>query len=91
MLDKGMDPEHDRETRRDFTQRVPLRLGDLAGKGKIARLGKGRELSGVYALKAIQRAALYASDSNKSDGSILFRRTFAARSMAVMADRQIPK
>src|SRR5207249_4472983 len=44
MIDKGMDPERDRETRKDFVQRVSLQLGDMARKGKIERIGKGPSL-----------------------------------------------
>jgi len=42
--DYSMDPERDHETRKDFTQRVTLQLGDLARKGKVQRIGKGRSL-----------------------------------------------
>lgn len=44
MREKGLDPDNDRATRRDFTQRFTLQLASLARKGKIGRVGQGRSL-----------------------------------------------
>jgi hypothetical protein len=44
MRDKGLDPEHDPATRTDLVRRVGLQLNDMARKGKVERMGKGRAL-----------------------------------------------
>jgi hypothetical protein len=44
MLDKGLNPEADKATRRDFVRRVNMQLNNLAQKGKINRNGKARAL-----------------------------------------------
>jgi hypothetical protein len=51
MRDKGMDPENDPVTRTDFVRRVTLQLNEMARKGKIEKVGRGRavrwKLAGV--------------------------------------------
>lgn len=44
MRDKGLDPETDPPTRTDFARRVTMALADMARKGKVDRIGKGRAL-----------------------------------------------
>jgi hypothetical protein len=44
LRDKGLDPDNDPATRTDFVRRVGLQLNDMARKGKVARIGKGRAL-----------------------------------------------
>jgi hypothetical protein len=44
MRNKGLDAEHDPVTRTDFVRRVGLQLNDMARKGKVERVGKGRAL-----------------------------------------------
>src|SRR6266852_4785950 len=44
MRDKGLDPNNDPVTRTDFVRRVGLQLNDMARKGKVERIGKGRAL-----------------------------------------------
>ena len=44
MRDKGFDPQSDPSTRTDFVRRVTIQLADMARKGKVARIGKGRAL-----------------------------------------------
>jgi hypothetical protein len=44
MRDKGLDPDHDPVTRTDFVRRVGLQLNDMQRKGKIERIGRGKEL-----------------------------------------------
>jgi hypothetical protein len=39
-----MDPDHDLETRTDFVRHVTMQLNDMARKGKVERIGKGRAL-----------------------------------------------
>jgi hypothetical protein len=41
MRDKGLDPDHDPVTRRDFVHRVTLQLNDMHRKGKLEKIGKG--------------------------------------------------
>jgi hypothetical protein len=49
MRDKGLDPDHDPVTRTDFVRRVGLQLNDMARKGKVERIGKGRALRWILA------------------------------------------
>jgi hypothetical protein len=49
MHDKGLDPENDPATRTDFVRRVGLQLNDMARKGKVERIGKGRALRWILA------------------------------------------
>jgi hypothetical protein len=44
MRDKGLDPDNDPVTRTDFVRRVGLQLNDVARKGKVERVGRGRAL-----------------------------------------------
>ena len=44
MREKGLDPESDPVTRTDFVRRVTLQLNDLARKGKVEKVGKGRAM-----------------------------------------------
>lgn len=44
MREKGLDPDNDIETRRDFVRRVGLQLGEMHRKGKLKRLGRGKSL-----------------------------------------------
>jgi hypothetical protein len=42
MRDKKLDPDSDPVTRTDFVRRVTMQLNDLARKGQVEKLGKGR-------------------------------------------------
>ena len=44
MREKGLDPESDPATRTDFVRRVTLQLNDVARKGKVEKIGKGRAM-----------------------------------------------
>lgn len=44
MRAKGLDPDRDQPTRTDFVRRVSMQLTDMARKGKVERIGKGRAL-----------------------------------------------
>jgi len=44
MRDKELDPDNDPVTRTDFVRRVTLQLNDLARKGKVEKIGRGRAM-----------------------------------------------
>jgi hypothetical protein len=50
MKDKGLDPEADRKTRRDFTRRILVSLHDLKKADQIEKVGHGRGV--VWRLKS---------------------------------------
>jgi hypothetical protein len=44
MRDKGVDPDNDPETRKDFVRRFGLQLNNMQREGKIERIGRGKAL-----------------------------------------------
>jgi len=44
MREKYLDPQSDRITRIDFVGRVSLAFGDMARKGKVETIGRGRAM-----------------------------------------------
>lgn len=44
MRDKGVDPDNDPETRKDFVRRFGLQLNNMQCEGKIERIGRGKHL-----------------------------------------------
>jgi hypothetical protein len=44
MREKGLDPSSDPVTRTDFVRRVTLQLNDMVRKGKVEKIGRGRNM-----------------------------------------------
>jgi hypothetical protein len=54
MRAKGINPEADNATRKDFVRRVSVQLNSLALQGKVERVGKGRSQRWRLATEAVR-------------------------------------